>query len=159
MEDYLLVILILGTFFGALFAAIYYKRGLNPVKKAKKTAEISIYENLTGYREVEKNTIADILHQKDSQIKSLNARIKLLEPELAEEPQQKGVSWEEITALVNAQYPKYSMLLPLVKKQVLETTKGMSMEEILGYVKQITGNKEPQGTTDPSSVGYRADWA
>jgi len=159
IPPYLVVLLILGTFFGAIFAALYYKRGLNPVKKAQKRNESSLFDNLTEYREVEKGTILDILKQKDNQIKSLNARIKQSEPEIEEEPQDKAVSFEELQALVNAQYPKYAAFLPLMKKQIMEATKGMSMEEILGYVKQLTGNKQPQGITDPQSAEYNPNWA
>jgi len=147
LEDYLLVVLILGTFFGALIGASYYKRVVNPVKKAQKRNESSLFDNLTEYREVEKGTILDILKQKDNQIKSLNARIKQFEPTVEEDPSTKGVSFEEITALVKQSYPQYSFMLPLMKKQIMEITKDMSMEEILTYVKQITGNKQPQGET------------
>jgi len=42
----------------------------------------------------------------------------------------------------------------------MDATKGMSMDEILSYVKTITGNKEPQGTpNDPKSVEYNPNWA
>ena len=121
MEDYLLVILILGTFSSALFGAIMWKKQQNPVKKAQKRNEMSLFDNLTDYREVEKNTIIDILKQKDNQIKSLNARIKNFEPLVEDDQEKKGVSFEEITALVNQSYPKYAMLLPLMKKQIMET--------------------------------------
>jgi len=155
LEDYLLVILILGTFFGVIFSAIYYKKQQNPVKKAQKRNEMSLFDNLTDYREVEKGTIADILKQKDNQIKSLNARIKTFEPLVEEDQEKKGVSFEEITALVQQSYPKYAMLLPLMKKQIMEMTKGMSLDEILGYVKQVTGNKEPPG--EPKGI-YSSTW-
>jgi len=161
MEDYLLVILILGTFFGTIFSAFMYKKQQNPSKKAQKRNETSIFDNLTEYREVEKGTILDILKQKDNQIKSLNARIKQYEP-LAEEDQPKqGVTFEEITALVQETYPKYSglLLLPGVKKQVMQTTKGMSMQEILQFVKQFTGNQQSEGISDPASTAYNPNWA
>jgi len=159
MEDLTVVILVLGTFFPALFAAIYLKKGINPVKKARKTAETSLYDNLTQYREVEKSTITDILKRKDSEIKSLNVRLKQFEPLDEEDQPNKGVSFEEITALVNQSYPKYAPLLPLMKKQIMEMTKGMSMEEILNYVKQITGNKEPGTKLETETTGFRSDWA
>jgi len=164
MEDLTLVILVLGTFFGAIISAIYYKKSLNPVKKAQKRNEMSLFDNLTDYREVEKSTIADILKQKDNQIKSLNARIKQFEP-LDEEDQQKGgVTWEEITALVQHQYPKYSglLLIPGVEKQVMKTTKGMNMDQILQYVKQFTGNQQSEAspiTPDAAGNVWRADYA
>jgi len=159
MEDLTVVILVLGTFFPALFAAIYMKKGINPVKKARKTAETSLYDNLTQYREVEKSTITDILKRKDSEIKSLNVRLKQFEPLDEEDQQGKAVTWQEIQALVNTQAPKFSTLLPLMKKQIMDATKGMTMEEILNYVKQFTGNKQPQGQTDPQSTQYNPNWA
>jgi len=159
MEDLTVVILVLGTFFPALFAAIYLKKGINPVKKARKTAETSLYDNLTQYREVEKSTISDILKRKDSEIKSLNVRLKQFEPLDEEDGQKKGVTWEELQTLVNTQYPKYSPLMPLLKKQIMESVKGMSMEEVLNYVKQLTGDQQSQGKTDPQSVGYNPNWA
>ena len=159
MEDYLLVILILGTLFSAVFGSIWYKKSLNPVKKAQKRNEMSLFDNLTDYREVEKSTIADILKQKDNQIKSLNARIKQFEPIVEEDQEKKGVSFEEITALVNQSYPKYAPLLPLMKKQIMDMTKGMSLDEILNYVKTLTGNKESKGQTDPQSAEYNPNWA
>ena len=81
---------------------------------------MSLFDNLTDYREVEKNTILDILKQKDNQIKSLNARMKQFEPIVDEDGAKKGVTFEEITALVNQSYPKYAMMLPLMKKQIIK---------------------------------------
>jgi len=153
MEDYLLVILILGTFSASLISALYYKKQQNPVKKSQKRNESSLFDNLTEYREVEKGTILDILKQKDNQIKSLNARIKQFDPIVEEDQQEKGggqVSFEEITALVQQSYPKYAFMLPLMKKQIMEVTKGMSLDEILGYVKQITGNQQSENQIGPS---------
>jgi len=162
MEDLTLVVLVLGTFFPALFAAIYLKKGTNPVKKARKAAESSLYDNLTQYREVEKSTIADILKRKDSEIKSYKLRLKEFEPLDEEDQQEKGITWEEITALANSKFPKYSMMLPLVKKQIMEATKGMTMEEVLQYVKQFTPNQQSQGEAPlPDAAGnqWRPDYA
>ncbi len=156
------VILILGLVFGGLFGAIYYKKSLNPVKKAQKRNELSLFDNLTDYREVEKNTITDILKQKDNQIKSLNARITKLEPFEDEDNilnNKKSVSFEDLQGLVQSEYPKYAMLMPLLKKQIMETTKGMTMEEILGYVKQLTGNKKSSSGAPIESTTYNPNWA
>jgi len=160
MEDYLLVILILGAFFGSVFSAIWYKKQQNPVKKSQKRNESSLFDNLTEYREVEKGTILDILKQKDNQIKSLNARIKQFEPIVEEDQPNKGVSFEEIQQLANQLYPKYAAMLPLMKKQVMEMSKGMSKQDIINYIGQITGNKQSQGSTEElGSQPYRQDWA
>jgi len=165
MEELTSVILILGVVFGSVVSGIYYKKSLNPVKKAQKRNEMSLFDNLTDYREVEKSTITDILKQKDTQIKSLNARIIKLEPideELDDQNiknNKKGVSFEELQALVQAQYPKYAMFMPLLKKQIMETTKGMDMEQILTYVKEFTGNKQPSENINPESSTYNPNWA
>ena len=132
---------------------------MNPVSKDKKRNELSLFDNLTQYREVEKGTIMDILKQKDTQIKSLNARIIKLEPFDDNDAEEKSVSWEEIQALVNQAYPQYGKFLPLMKKQIMDLTKGMSLDEILTYVKTITGNKQSQGNTDPQSTEYNPNWA
>jgi len=154
-------IVILGTFSAALIAALYYKRSVNPVKKAQKRNEMSIFDNLTQYREVEKGTITDILKQKDNQIKSLNARLKVLEPlvEEIEDPTQKSITFEDVTAIVQQVAPQFAPMLPLMKKQIMSMTKGMTQAELLGYVKQFTGNKQSQGQTDPQSLEYNKDWA
>jgi len=159
MEDLTVVILVLGVFIPALFVAIYMKKGINPVKKARKNAEMSLFDNLTQYREVEKSTIADILKRKDSEIKSLNVRLKQFEPLDEEDQPKKGVSWEEITALVNQSYPKYTSLLPIMKKQIMELTKGMSLDEILTYVGQLTGNKQSKESPSQESQTYNPNWA
>ncbi len=157
-------LVILGVFSAAIIGGLYYKNSLNPVKKAKKRNESSLFDNLTEYREVEKGTILDILKQKDNQIKSLNARIKVLEPveeEIVEEniKNNKKISWEEIQGLVQQVAPKYAAFLPLMKKQIMEITKGMTQEDLLQYVKQFTGNKESKGQTDPQSIQQNPDWA
>jgi len=159
MEDLTLIVLILGTFFPALFTAIYFKKGQSGVKKARKRNEMSLFDNLTDYREVEKSTISDILKRKDSEIKSLNARIKQFEPTVEEDQPEKGVSWEEIQTLVKQAAPQYATFLPLMKKQIMEMTKGMTMNELIEYVKQFTGDKQPQGIADPQSTSYNPNWA
>jgi len=159
-ETYLLL-MILGTGISAVFAAIYYKKGLNPVKKAQKKAEMSLFDNLTDYREVEKATIADILKQKDNQIKSLNARLTQLEPQEEEDPGQKSATFEEITQLVKQTYPQYTMLLPMFKSQIMKGVKGMSINEIVSTIQSFakSGGKSPLGIgqTDPS--GNNPNWA
>jgi len=159
VEELTLVVLILGTLFGTVISAIWYKNSSSGVKKARKRNEISLFDNLTQYREVEKGTIMDILKQKDKQLSSLNARLKQFEPNTEEETAEKGVTWQQITSLVQTTYPQYSVFLPYMKKQILEMTKGMSMDEILQYVKQLTGNKQPQGGTPPESATFNPNWA
>jgi len=161
LEEYLLVILILGTFSIASVSAYLFKKGQNPVKKAQKRNEQSLFDNLTEYREVEKGTILDILKQKDGQIKSLNARLKQFESYDDEDQPKKGVSWEEIQVLVKEKYPQYSkyLMFPPVKKQIMEITKGMSLTEIIEYVKQFAGNQQSGTGITEQSTEYNKDWA
>jgi len=158
------IIIILGVVFMAIFTGFNLIKRQNPAKKAQKKAEMSVWENLTEYREVEKQTIADIIHQKDSQIKSLNAKIKLLEPELIEEekPGKKQITFEEIQAYVKQNHPKYSALLiiPGVKKQILQATKGMTIQEAMELIRQFTGDQKPGGPDQNSiSQEFRTDYA
>ena len=79
--------------------------------------------------------------------------------EIEPESDGKDVNFEQITALVKAKYPKIAPLLLIFKKQIKEATKGMEVDEILGYVKQFTENKGSQKTSDPNSAEYNANWA
>jgi len=157
-----LIISILGVVFMGIFTGFILLRGQNPVKKAKKRNEISMFDNLTEYREVEKATIGDIIKRKDSEIKSLNARIKQFEPIEQEESTNQGgkaITFEEIQTLVSQTYPQYSKLLPLMKKQIMDMTKGMTLDEVLNYVKQFTGDQQSKGTTSETPTGYNPNWA
>jgi len=151
------VLLILGVFLPLFFVGVWQLNRLNPNKKAAKAGDSSIRDLYSVYN----NQVSDVLKLKDKAIASLSAKLRNFEEEEEEESDNpvKPVTFEEITALVNTQYPKYAHLLPLVKKQVMDATKGMSMDEILQYVKTITGNKEPQGKANPESVAYNPDWA
>ena len=84
---------------------------------------------------------------------------EVIEEEEDNQPEKKEVTFEEITALVNNSYPQYAKYLPLAKKQIMEATSGMTMEEILTYVKQFTGNQKPTGETNQISQQYNPDWA
>lgn len=83
------------------------------------------------------------------------------EEEEEEEPGKKQVTFEEIQELVKVSYPKYSGLLPVFKGQIMEATKGMSLEEVLQYVKNIKGD-QGFGPGDPASVtneGFNPNYA
>jgi len=153
------VLLILGVFFPCFFVGIWQLNRLNPIKKAAKAGDSSIRDLYSVYN----NQVSDVLKLKDRAISSLQAKLRNFEEEEEEEESDnspKPVTFEEITALVNTKYPKYANLLPLVKKQVMDATKGMSMEEILQYVKTFTGNKESQGSSTPvESATYNPNWA
>jgi len=151
-------LLILGVFIPVFFVVIWQLNRLNPIKKGAKAGDNSIKELYS----VHKEQLDDILKLKDKQISSLSAKLRLYDEQDEEEEPDNGVkpvTFEEITALVNTKYPKYATLLPLVKKQVMDATKGMTMQEILEYVKSFTGDKITQGSSDPESVAYNPNWA
>jgi len=108
------VLLILGVFVPLFFAGIWQLNRLNPMKKAAKAGDSSIRDLYSVYN----NQVTDVLKLKDKAIASLSAKLRNFEEEEEEEPDSpvKPVTFEEITALVTAQYPKYANLLPLVKK-------------------------------------------
>jgi len=124
-------------------------------------------------REVQDTAQKEVIASKDitittlkNELRSLNGkltRFRDTEPEYEEEIAENGgkqVTFEEIQALVKTKYPKQAVLLPLIKNQVMDATKGMTMEEILDYVKQFTGNKEST-PEDPFSIsqGYNPNYA
>jgi len=153
--DFLMVLSILSLSFGMI---LYLISRYSPPKKAKRAGDSSI----SDLYEVFNTQVKDILKIKDTQISSLTSKLKRIEtqeePDL-EESTGKQVTFEEIQALVNSQYPKYAALLPLAKKQIMEATKGMTMDQILSYVKQFTGNKQSQGIPDPQSAQFNPDYA
>lgn len=124
-------------------------------------------------REVQDTAQKEVISSKDitittlkNELRSLNGkltRFRDAEPELEEDITENGgkqATFEEIQALVKTKYPKQAILLPLIKKQIMEATKGMTIEQILDYVKQFTGNKEST-PEDPYSVsqGYNPNYA
>jgi len=151
------VLLILGVFLPLLFVGIWQLNRLNPNKKSNKAADSSIKELYTVYN----TQVSDVLKLKDKSIASLQAKLRNFE-EPAEEGEpgnEKQVSFEEITALVKQSYPKYTVMLPVFKKQIMEVTKGMSLEQVLDYVKQITGNQQSEGAPNPESTTWNPNWA
>jgi len=131
---------------------------LSSPKKARNKGDNSISDLYDVYN----TQVRDILKIKDTQIASLTSKLKRLEAQDAPELQEsngKDITFEEIQTIVQSKYPKASPLLLLMKKQIMDATKGMSKDQILGYVAQFTGNKESKGTPDPLSVDYRPDWA
>jgi len=151
------VLLVLGVFLPLLLVGVWQLNRLNPNKKASKAGDSSIKE----LYEVYNTQVSDVLKIKDKSIASLQAKLRTFEVENEEdEPgNQKMVTFEEIQGLVQQTYPKYAPMLPLMKKQIMEITKGMSLEQVLEYVKQITGNKQSQTGISPASAQYNPDWA
>jgi len=151
------VLLVLGVFLPLLSVGIWQLNRLNPNKKASKAGDSSIKE----LYEVYNTQVSDVLKIKDKSIASLQAKLRNFEEtdEEIDPGNQKMVTFEEISALVQQTYPKYAPMLPLMKKQIMEITKGMTLEQVLEYVKQITGNKQSKGVIEPQSAAYNPNWA
>jgi len=152
------VLLILGVFLPLLLVGIWQLNRLNPNKKANKAGDSSIKELYSVYN----TQVSDVLKLKDKSIASLQAKLRNFEEPDEEEEQDNGVkpvTFEEISALVKQTYPKYTPMLPLFKKQIMEITKGMTLEQVLQYVKEFTGNQELKGTSNPESSEYNPNWA
>jgi len=151
------VLLVLGVFLPLLSVGIWQLNRLNPNKKATKAGDSSIKE----LYEVYNTQVSDVLKIKDKSIASLQAKLRNFEETDEEDDTgtQKMVTFEEISALVQQTYPKYAPMLPLMKKQIMEITKGMTLEQILEYVKQITGNKQSKAGVSPESAQYNPNWA
>jgi len=151
------VLLVLGVFLPLLLVGVWQLNRLNPNKKANKAGDSSIKELYSVYN----TQVSDVLKLKDKSIASLQAKLRNFEePDEQEEPgTEKMVTFEEISALVTKIYPKYAPMLPLMKKQIMEITKGMTLEQVMEYVKQLTGNKQPQAGLSPESAQYNPDWA
>jgi len=145
---------VLGVGTGVFLYAINRMSG---PKKAKKAGD----DGISDLYDVYNTQVKDILKIKDSQISSLTSKLKRMEAQEYDEPESNSedAKFEEITALVKTQYPKMAPLLIVFKKQIMDATKGMDVKEILGYVKQFTGNKELEGSPDPQSAQFNANWA
>jgi len=151
------VLLVLGVFLPLLLVGVWQLNRLNPNKKATKAGDSSIKE----LYEVYNTQVSDVLKIKDKSIASLQAKLRNFEEtdEESDEGTEKMVTFEEISALVQQTYPKYAPMLPLMKKQIMEITKGMTLEQVLEYVKQITGNKQSKAGLSTESVQYDPNWA
>jgi len=151
------VLLILGVFLPLLLVGIWQLNRLNPNKKANKAGDSSIKELYSVYN----TQVSDVLKLKDKSIASLSAKLRIYEQQDEEVDQgnEKEVTFEEITALVKQSYPKYSPMLPFMKDKIMEITKGMTLEQILDYVKQITGDKQSEGSPNKESFEWNKDWA
>ena len=160
MEDYviLLTIALVGVF--SLVGLKMFKPNTNR-KQAKRDVQDTAQKEVIESKDLTIGTLKN-------ELRSLNGKLTRFrdqEPEYDEDGEisnGKQVTWDEITALVNTQFPKYAKLLPLGKKQIMEATKGMTMEEILSYVKQFTGNQQSQGdplTPDAAGNTWRPDYA
>jgi len=93
-----------------------------------------------------------------NKLQALKDKNEGLESDL-EESGHKQVTFEEIEALVKTSYPKYSVMVSLMKNQIMDMAKGKSLEEVIELVKQITGNKQSQGISPQASATWDPNWA
>ena len=160
MEDYviLLIIAMIGGF--SLIGAKMFKP--NQDKNKQKSRKDNAYDTLDKVNGETIERLAKELKKESGRANRLQALKEQYEgTEDEEEPAKKEITFEEITALVNQTYPKYAPMLPLKKKQILEVTKGKSLDDVLAYVKQITGDKK-SSTGDPASItnkGFNPNYA
>jgi len=135
----------------------------NQAKTKVKTRKDNAYDTLDKVNEETITRLSKELKKESGRANRLQAIKDQLEGnEEEEEELSKQVTFEEITALVKQTYPKYSPMLPLVKDKVMEITKGMTLEQILDYVKQLKGDQQSK-PGDPNSItqGFeqRSDYA
>jgi len=157
MEDslYIIAITLIGVFF--LAGVRMFKPNTNR-KQAKRDVQDTAQKEVIESKDLTIDTLKN-------ELRSLNGKLTRFrdqEPEEEEEELDDGVkpvTWEEITALVHTTYPKYDKILPFAKKQIMEMTKGMTIKELLEYVKQFTGNIQSEGTPNPESIAYNPNWA
>jgi len=152
------VLLILGIFVPVFIGIMWQLNRINPTKTHQKKASGAAESSVSELFAVQTEQIKEIVKSKNNQIKSYQQQLRQNDEEL-DPGDEKQVTFEEITALVKQTYPKYAPMLPLMKKQIMEITKGMSLEQILEYVKQITGNKQSEASLSPESAQYNPNWA
>jgi len=153
------VYLILGLFVPVFIGLMWQLNRINPSKIHQKKASGAAESSVSELFAVQTEQIKEIIKSKNNQIKSFQQQLRQDQDENQPESNEKQVSFEEITALVKQTYPKYTVMLPVFKKQIMEITKGMSLQQVLEYVKQFTGNQQPEATSDPQSVEYNPNWA
>jgi len=161
MEDYIIILALSIASLTGLTALKMMKP--NQGKNKQKTRKDSAVETLDRVNEETIERLADQLKKESGRANRLQALKDKLEdnaPE-PEENGQKQVTFEEIEVLVKQTYPKYALMLPVMKKQIMEITKGMSLEQVLDYVKQITGNKQikPGDPTSITNEGFNPNYA
>jgi len=153
------VYLILGLFVPVFIGLMWQLNRINPGKNQQKRATNAADSSVSELFAVQTEQIKEIVKSKNNQIKSFQQQLRQIDEEI-QPSNQKQITFEEISALVQQIYPKYAPMLPLMKTQIMEITKGMTLEQVTDYVKQLTGNQQPQGAPlSPDSAGYNPNWA
>jgi len=155
----LLIVAMIGVF--ALVGAKMFNP--NQAKSKVKTRKDNALDTLDKINDETLARLSKELKKESGRANRLQA-LKDQSEGLAEEEEELShqITFEQIQALVKQTYPKYAPMLPLMKKQIMELTKGMSERDILDYVRQIAGDKQPQ-KGDPNSISQgfepRSDYA
>lgn len=149
----IVILSVLGTVLSGVMITIFR---LFPQKTAKKALDRTIVDN----QRIVNEQIEGIKDRYESQLRSLAKRNKDLERELNPvdadgQPQKESVPWEVIAAGAEQMGIPSMMLFPF-KKQILQYTKGMSIEEIqqaAGSIKGLLGSKGHQQNPKEQSNG------
>jgi len=155
------VLLILGVFIPVFLVAIWQLNRMNPAKKGVKAADSSIKELFS----VHNSQVTEVLKLKDRAISSLQARIRNYEQEdepQEDDPKDNQVKFEDIEALIKKSYPQYAkaLMIPGAKQWIKKQTRGMSLDEVLTMVEELTGKKIAAGgkselsTSEENQPGY-----
>ncbi len=154
MEDYVILIVSIALM-ATVLVGIKMLRG----QTKPKTSTVKAKDTLSKVTDETIDRLQLELRKAHGRANRLQALRHDENEEQEEEQTGKQVSFEEITALVKTSYPKYTPLLTIFKKQIMEATEGMDMEQIITYVKQFTSSKQSQGPTNPESAGWNQNWA
>jgi len=156
------VLLILGVFLPLLFVGIWQLNRANPNKKAIKAGDNSIKSMYDVYN----TQVQDVLKVKDTQIKSLQTKLRSYEDENQEaEPQDVAelVKNPQIQSLLQQKGINPALLdNPIISKYIKKYTKGMSIEQVLEIAQQLgflKGGKRPQENAIGTPQEYNPNWA
>ena len=154
MEDLTLVLLILGLFVPSFGGVIWYVNRVNPHKASTKQASQAADSSVSELYGVLTNQIKDISKIKDNQIKSLQNKLRLEEPEEEIDSKDTEVQYADIQTLVKKAYPQHAKFLdlPFVKKEIMKVTKGMTLDEVITMVEDWTGKKVADSTGSESDL-------
>lgn len=154
--DVIALIGVLGVISSIVFVLIFR---IVPRKTPKRVAEDSVTRLIQANSRLTEEYEARQKAMNKSMQSELNRLRKEMEGNLDEDgnPKKESVPWEVIAAGAEQMGIPSMMLMPF-KKQILEYTKGMSIEEIqqsAGQLKGILGGQRPkQDTEDQSGITF-----
>jgi len=156
------VLLILGIFLPLLFVGIWQLNRVNPNKRAIKAGDNSIKDMYETYN----TQVQDVLKVKETQIKSLSAKLRTYEEETEEEePAEVAdlIKNPQIQALLQQKGINPKVLdNPVIQKYIKQYTKGMSIEQVLEIAQQfgfLKGNNQSQEGVIGQTPEHNPNWA